>query len=75
MPNDNKTRILSYTTDSSCLRDIKTGSETAWREFYLKYYGMIRFIGKKRNLTPEDCAILNAEHKAVRLFDIDCPIS
>ena len=55
MQNDNKTRILSYTTDSSCLRDIKTGSETAWREFYLKYYGMIRFIGKKRNLTPEDC--------------------
>lgn len=52
---DKERRTVSYTTHSSFLREIRTGSEAAWYEFYRKYAGMIRYIGQKRNLTPEEC--------------------
>ena len=54
-------KTLSYTTHSSFLREIKNGSESAWFEFYRKYAGMIRYIGQKRNLTPEECDDLMIE--------------
>lgn len=64
MPNSDTTqsrKSLSYSTHSSFLREIKTGSEAAWYEFYRKYAGMIRYIGQKRKLTPEECDDLMVE--------------
>lgn len=46
---------LSYTTRSSFLQRIKDGSEEAWHDFYRRYAGMIRNIGRKRRLTDEEC--------------------
>ena len=46
---------VSYTTHSSFLREIQSGNESAWFEFHRKYSGMIRYIGRKRQLTPEEC--------------------
>ena len=48
-------KTFSYTTRSSFLERVKAGNEEAWKEFYSKYVGMIHFIGKKRQLTPEEC--------------------
>ena len=54
-------KTLSYTTDSSFLRRVKIGDELAWKDFYKKYSGMIRNIGKKRNLNADDCDDLMIE--------------
>lgn len=51
----------TYTTDSSLLRNVKEGNETAWQQFYEKYSGMICYIGRKRNLTLEECNDLMSE--------------
>lgn len=51
----NSRKTVSYTTRSSFLRDVQSGSESAWFEFHRKYAGMIRHIGMKRQLTPEEC--------------------
>lgn len=51
----------NYTTHTSFLERVKSGSEEAWNEFFNKYSGMIRNIGKKRNLSPEDCDDLMVE--------------
>lgn len=45
----------SYSTNTSFLREIREGNESAWFEFHRKYSGMIRYIGQKRQLTPEEC--------------------
>lgn len=55
------TKTVSYTTNSSFLRRVQSGNENAWREFYQKYSGMICHIGKKRNLSPEECEDLMIE--------------
>ena len=47
-------KTFSYTTRSSFLERVKSGNEEAWKEFYNKYAGMIHYIGKKRQLTPEE---------------------
>ena len=52
---NNSKRTVSYTTHSSFLHEISAGSEAAWFEFYRKYAGMIRYIGAKRQLSPEEC--------------------
>lgn len=46
---------VSYTTHSSFLRQIRSGNDAAWNEFYRKYAGMIHAIGKQRKLTREEC--------------------
>ena len=46
---------LSYTTHSSFLQKISSGNEEAWGEFYRKYVGMVRTVGRKRRLTPDEC--------------------
>ncbi|MBE6378178.1 MAG: sigma-70 family RNA polymerase sigma factor [Lentisphaerae bacterium] len=51
----------NYTTHTSFLERVKSGSEEAWNEFFNKYSGMIRDIGKKRNLSHEDCDDLMVE--------------
>ena len=43
------------------MRRVKEGNETAWQEFYQKYAGMICHIGKKRNLSSEECDDLMIE--------------
>lgn len=45
----------TYTTSSSFLRRVQSGNEAAWHDFYARYAGMIRAIGQKRSLTPEEC--------------------
>ena len=50
-----KRNSISYTTHSSFLRQIRSGSDTAWKEFCRKYSGMIHHIGKSRQLTREEC--------------------
>ena len=52
---------VAGTTDSTFLRQVQDGSEKAWDEFYRKYSAMIRFVGKKRSLTPEECDDLMVE--------------
>ena len=54
-----KTR--SYTTDSSLLRHVQAGEDAAWQEFYRKYSVMINFIGRRRQLTCEECDELKVE--------------
>ena len=54
-PSLRKKRKVSYTTSSSLLRSVQAGDETAWRIFYHRYVSMIRFVGKKRQLTPAEC--------------------
>ena len=51
----------NYTTHTSFLERVKSGSEEAWNEFFNKYSGMIWDIGKKRNLSHEDCDDLMVE--------------
>ena len=46
----------NYTTHTSFLKRVKSGSEEAWNEFFNKYSGMIWDIGKKRNLSPVESA-------------------
>ena len=48
-------QTISFTTNSSFLRRVQAGNEEAWKEFHLKYAGMIHHIGKKHHLTPEEC--------------------
>ncbi len=50
-----------FATRSSFIRQIKSGNEETWNEFYRKYTGMIRSIGRKHNLTPEECDDLTVE--------------
>ena len=50
-----KKRKVSYTTSSTLLRNVQAGDETAWRIFFHRYVRMIRFVGKKRQLTPAEC--------------------
>lgn len=50
-----KSGTLSHTTNSSLLRMVQEGNELAWNKFYKQYSGLIRNIGKKRNLTKEEC--------------------
>ena len=45
----------TYTTRSSFLRRVQSGNEQAWHDFYARYAGMIRAIGLRRNLSPEEC--------------------
>ena len=45
----------TYTTRSSFLRRVQSGNEQAWHDFHARYAGMIRAVGQKRNLTPEEC--------------------
>ena len=56
-----KRKTFSYTTRSSFLKRVQSGNDEAWKEFYEKYTGMIRFIGKKRQLTSEECDDLQTE--------------
>ena len=49
------TTVFSYTTHSSFLRRVKSGNDAAWHDFYARYAGMIRAIGQKRALSPEEC--------------------
>ena len=56
-----KSKTISYTTDSSFLNRVKSGDENAWSDFYNKYSGMIRSIGQKHFLTPEECDDLTVE--------------
>lgn len=51
----------AYRTDSSFLRKVQSGSETAWNEFYEKYSSLIHFIGQKRRLTQEECRELTVD--------------
>ena len=53
--NSTERQNTSYSTHSSFLRDMSNGSEQAWFEFCRKYSGMIRYIGQKRQLSPEEC--------------------
>ena len=53
--NISQSGTFSLTTKSSLLREIQTGSESAWHEFYGRYAAMISRIGEKRQLTAEEC--------------------
>lgn len=46
---------ISYTTSTSLLNAVKASNNKAWDEFYVKYSGMIYAIGKRKNLSQEDC--------------------
>lgn len=70
MPTFSKT--LSYTTNSSFLRRVKAGDELAWKEFYIKYSGMIYSIGKKRRLNAADCDDLMIEVMMIFWEKMDC---
>jgi len=48
-------RTFSYTTRTTLLKDVQSGDEYAWNKFYSRYAGMIRKIGKIRNLSSEEC--------------------
>lgn len=48
-------KAFAYSTDSSLLRHVQAGNNTAWDTFYQKYSGMIYSIGKQRQLTAEEC--------------------
>lgn len=61
MPKTGKSRILSYTTNSSLLRSVQSGNDAAWTKFYQKYSRMIQYIGKSRGLSPEECDDLMVE--------------
>ena len=56
-----KSENLSYATRSSFLKQIKSGDEEAWMTFYSKYVGMIHSIGKRHNLSKEECDDLMVE--------------
>ena len=47
--------LTSYTTHSSFLQRMQSHEDEAWLEFNEKYAGMIYSIGKKRNLTKDEC--------------------
>ena len=47
--------LTSYTTHSSFLQRMQSHEDEAWLEFNEKYAGMIYRIGKKRNLTKDEC--------------------
>lgn len=49
------------TTDSSFLRQVQSGNEDAWQQFYARYSEMIRKIGVRRQLSPADCQDLHSE--------------
>ena len=53
--NISQSGTFSLTTKSSLLREIQSGSESAWHEFYSRYAAMISRIGEKRQLTAEEC--------------------
>lgn len=52
---NNRKKNLPYKTDSSLLRHVQDGDQTAWNDFYRKYSAMICSIGKKKHLSAEDC--------------------
>ena len=56
-----KADISDFATRSSFIRQIISGNEETWSEFYRKYTGMIHSIGRKHNLTPEECDDLTVE--------------
>jgi RNA polymerase sigma factor (sigma-70 family) len=56
-----KSENISYATRSSFIKQIKSGNEEAWMNFYSKYVGMIHSIGRKHNLTKEECDDLMVE--------------
>ena len=62
---------FSYTTSPTFLQRVKSGSETAWIEFYRKYAGMIRHIGQQKDLTPEECDDLMIEVMTIFWRKID----
>ena len=53
--NCNTQTMFSLTTQTSLLREIQSGSESAWHDFYSRYAAMISKIGEKRHLTAEEC--------------------
>ena len=50
-----QTYRAGYTTRTSHLRRLADMEDAAWKEFYSKYRAMIAAIGKRHDLTPEDC--------------------
>lgn len=50
-----------YSTSKTFLQRVKSGDESAWNDFFYRYAGMICSIGKKKNLTPEECDELLVE--------------
>ena len=46
---------MSLTTRTSFLHEIQSGDENAWQDFYRRYSAMIEDIGRKRQLTEEEC--------------------
>ena len=50
-------RLTSATasTSSSFLERVRAGGEQAWHDFFHRYAGMIREIGARRHLSPEEC--------------------
>lgn len=52
---------ITYTTNTDFLRQVQSGNEKAWHEFYNRYAGMICHIGRKHQLSPEECDDLMIE--------------
>ena len=67
---------MAYTTKKTLLQQIKSGNDGAWYEFYLVYTPLIKFCGRKCNISEDDLEdlvqmVMLRFHKAQESFCYD----